>query len=98
MNSSNSRYTKDQEQAILEKRQEAEKKHKLVIKIISWRSGLVEGASIQSDNKISVLEWDEYSEYMLKISNVEHIEKTKDRLNKTHLEITNNNGFEVIPL
>lgn len=84
----------EQELAALKKHAENEKIHSLVVKIISWRFGILEGASIIDSNKVTQKEWGKYKKHILNISKVESVERVKEKLKETQTCIQNNGGFE----
>ena len=87
--------TKEEKKVIAqENHEESERIHALVVKIISWRSGLLDGAVIQESNKITAKEWDEYKKHLLRISKVESPERVKEKLNETYESIKKRDGFE----
>ena len=67
--------------------------HSLVVKIISWKSGLVDGAVISHNDLITKKEWDEYQAHLLEISKIDSTEKTKQKLADTKMAIKKNSGF-----
>lgn len=81
------------EQAII-KQLHNEKIHSLVLKIISWKSGLVDGAVISRDDLITKAEWDEYQAHLLEISKTDSVEKTKQKIADIKQAIKDNGGFE----
>ncbi len=83
------------EQAI-EKQLHNERIHALVVKIISWKSGLVDGAIISHNDQISKKEWEEYKSHLLEISKTDSVEKTKQKLADTKELIKQNGGFSFI--
>lgn len=91
----NSKLTKEEKKIqAQENHEENERIHALVVKIISWRSGLLDGAIIQEQNKITPKEWDEYKKHLLRISKVESPEKVKEKINNTYEAIKKRGGFE----
>lgn len=94
MNSSNPKLDKEaRKQLSIDNHLANEKIHSLVVKIISWKTGLVEGASIQSDNKITQEEWDTYKKHTLKIP-TSNQDKVKDKIKETYEAIKRNDGFK----
>jgi len=84
-----------------EKKQHQQENHEaserilnLVVKIISWKSGLMEGATIKNTNKITPEEWKRYKKHLLEISKTDHEDKTKLKLEKVYEAIKSNGGFE----
>ena len=95
MNYPKAKLTKEEQKAVLLKNHIAsEKIHNLVVKIISWRFGILEGASIIDSNKITQKEWDKYRKHILSISKVESAERVKEKLKETQASIQQNGGFE----
>lgn len=84
----------EQKQAALEHQRANEKIHNLVIKIISWRAGILDGALIEESNKITQKEWDSYRRHILKISKVAGSDQVKSKLHETQEAIRRNGGFE----
>lgn len=80
--------------AAQENHEENERIHSLVVKIISWRSGLLDGAVIQESNKITPKEWDEYKKHLTRISKIDSPERVKEKLNETYESIKKRGGFE----
>ncbi len=77
-----------------ENHEESERIHNMVVKIISWKSGLVDGAVINKTNKITPKEWDAYRQHILTISKITSPEKVKAKLAETFKAIKKNGGFE----
>ncbi|MBI2011948.1 hypothetical protein HYS91_04220 [Candidatus Daviesbacteria bacterium] len=89
--------TKDERKiALLKTQKENEKVFKLVTKIISWKSGLMDGASIKSENKITPKEWHTYKKHLTKISTSEGKDKVKNKIKETFRAIKEHGGFEGI--
>lgn len=65
--------------------------HRLVVKIITWRTGLAEGFST---NKITAEEWERYKKHLLNISKTDSVEKVKGKLKETYDSIKMRGGFE----
>jgi hypothetical protein len=87
--------TKDQQkEESLERQIQNERIHALVVKIISWKTGIIDGAIITHDNKITTEEWNRYSKHLLAISKTDPVEKTKQKLADIHKAIKSNGGFE----
>lgn len=78
---------------LLAKHQAREVIHFLVLKINSWKFGLLEGALIKPDNKITSKEWRDYTNHITGISKTESVEKVKRRLSDTHEAIKSHGGF-----
>ena len=86
--------TKDQQKdAQLEKQLHNEQIHSLVVKIISWKTGIVDGAVITRDDKITAAEWKQYTTHLLEISKTDSVEKTKQKIADIKEAITSNGGF-----
>ena len=83
----------EQKLAVLEKHRANEIVHSLVVKIISWKAGLQEGAAISKSNKISPEEWDTYKKYIYAIYKVEGVEKAQKKLDEAEAAIRKNGGF-----
>lgn len=87
--------TKEERKAAASKTQAAnEKIFKLVVKIISWKSGPMEGASIKLTDKITRDEWQRYRAHMLRISKTESEKRVKEKLEETYNAIKANGGFK----
>lgn len=87
--------TRDEQKAIaLENQKAKEKMHSLVVKIISWKAGLHEGASVSEDNKITPREWSAYKTHILTISKLDSESKVKDKLTETYNAIKDHGGFK----
>ena len=71
-----------------------EKRHKLVVKILSWKFGLLAGALIQQNNKITNNEWNSYRQHLISISKIDSKDKISNKLKEIHKAIKNNGGFE----
>ena len=86
--------TKDQQKdAQLEKQLHNEQIHSLVVKIISWKTGIVDGAVITRDDKITAAEWKQYTTHLLEISKTDSVEKTKQKIADIKEAIISNGGF-----
>lgn len=86
--------TKDQQkEASLEKQIQNEQIHMLVVKIISWKTGIVDGATITHDDKITPEEWNKYTKHLLNISKTDSVEKTKQKIADIEKAIKSNGGF-----
>ena len=68
--------------------------HKLVVKIISWKDGLLEGGIIKITDKISSKEWNVYFKRILKMNTSYSKERVLLSLKETKDLITKNGGFE----
>lgn len=79
--------------AQLEKLQEREFWHKIVVKILCWRDGLSSGGIIKSTDKITPKEWKTYCERMIKINISQGEVKVKEDLKKIRKIIKNFGGF-----
>jgi hypothetical protein len=71
-----------------------ERTHALVVKIISWRSGLQDAVIVKNNNKISREEWSRYQKHLLDISKVQSVEVVKLKLHDMFESIKSNGGFE----
>lgn len=80
--------------ANLDKAIERENWHKIVVKIISWKNGLADGGSIDSNNKITAKEWKAYCQGVLKNHITEGEKETKRRLKETKALIEKFGGFK----
>ncbi len=80
--------------ALLEAGKAREIVHKLVVKIIVWRSGFVNGLDVGFRDKITVSEWFDYKKHILDISKIESREKVENKIQKTREAIEKNGGFE----
>lgn len=80
--------------AYLEKFEKRELWHKLVVKILCWKDGLLEGSSIDITNKISSKEWRTYYRKMIATNLTYGKEKALSNLKKTQDAIRNHGGFE----
>lgn len=65
-----------------------------MVKIISWKAGLVEGASIQRANKITPEEWQLYQDHLLRISKIASVDKVRGKIKETFDAIKKNGGFK----
>lgn len=68
--------------------------HNLVVKVISWKAGLLDGATIQQNNKITSKEWGSYKQHILRISKIDSLERVKNKLRDTQEAIKAHGGFE----
>lgn len=95
MNLPTTKLSKEELKAIaLEKFKANELIHSLVVKIISWRTGLVEGTMISDTNKVTNREWNTYRKHLLLISKIEGVVKVKIKLKETFQKIKDRGGFE----
>ncbi len=95
MNILKTKLSKEEQKAVaLENHQANERIHSLVVKIISWKAGLLDGASISQSNKITQSEWGRYRQHILKISKIESVDRVKGRLKETQQAIQKHGGFE----
>ena len=74
--------------------EESERIHNLVVKIISWRTGIIDRALVKTSDKITPAEWQKYKKHILTISKTEPKEVVKNRLDETYASIKKNRGFE----
>jgi hypothetical protein len=65
----------------------------LVAKVISWKTGSLDSRSMQTEDKISVVEWEQYTKFLLEISKTESVETVKNKLNSIYSAIRKNQGF-----
>jgi len=84
----------EQKQAALLAHEANEKIHSLVVKIISWKAGILDGAVITQSNKITKREWEKYRQHILRISKIDSVEKVKSKLKETQEAIQSHGGFE----
>ena len=82
-----------QKEASLEKQLHNEYIHALVVKIISWKTGIVDGAVISRNDVITKEEWAAYQKHLLEISKTDSVEKTKQKLADIQQAIEANGGF-----
>ncbi len=83
----------EQKAAALEKHKAQEANHKIVMKIISWKAGPLEGAAIHKDNKITKEEWETYTKHVYNTYKEEGKDKAKKKLEEAHAAISKNGGF-----
>lgn len=83
-----------QRQAALENHKANEAIHALVIKIISWKTGILEGSAVGSDDKISLSEWEKYKQHLLSISKSEREKVVLGKLSLIHDAIESHGGFK----
>ncbi len=76
-----------------EKTEEREIWHKLVVKIISWKSGLLEGGLIKATDKITPKEWNTYHKGRVKISSDFGKDKVRSSLKEIKAFIKKQGGF-----
>lgn len=79
--------------AYQEKWEEREAWHKLVVKIISWKSGLVKGGMVTKDHKITAEEWKTYFDRTLQINTTYGRQRVLSDLEETRTRISNHGGF-----
>lgn len=80
--------------AYQDKFEEREAWHKLVVKIICWKDGILEGSSIKSTNKITPKEWSTYQKRMVKTNTTYSKQKVLLSLKETKEIIQQHGGFE----
>lgn len=80
--------------AYLEKFNEREAWHKLVVKIISWKEGLLEGGSVKITDKVTSKEWNTYTKHLIKTNTSYTKQKVLSNLKETEDLIKQNGGFE----
>jgi hypothetical protein len=81
-------------QAYLEKQEERENWHKIVVKILSWKGGKTNSGSSILKDKISLKEWNTYYQGMIKISVVSGKENTVKKLEEIKKLIKSHGGFQ----
>lgn len=87
--------TKEERELAISKAHEAsEKIFKLVVKIISWETGPLDGAAIKKTDKITPDEWQRYRQHLLTISKSESVERVKGKLKKVYEAIKEHSGFQ----
>lgn len=95
MNQTGKRLSKEEQKLqILENQRLNEITHNLVVKIIIWRSGKLDGTNLLASNKITPKEWATYKKHMLNISKIESVEKVKAKIEETRQAIKANGGFK----
>ncbi len=80
--------------AYQEKSEEREAWHKLVVKIISWKDGLLSGGMVKSKDKITPKEWDTYYKRTIKTNSTYDKQRVLSTLKKTQELIKKHGGFE----
>lgn len=80
--------------AYQEKFNEREAWHKLVVKIICWKDGLLEGGTVKFTDKITLKEWNTYFKRMIKTNTTYHKERVLNNLKETREMIKKHGGFE----
>ncbi len=80
--------------AYLEKFEKRELWHKLVVKILCWKDGLLEGSSINITNKITPKEWKTYYKKMVETNLIYGKEKALSNLKITKAKIEEHGGFD----
>lgn len=76
-----------------ERHREQELVHSLVVKIISWKSGLMDGALITENDKISRSEWNRYEKHLINISKSQSERTLKSKLKDIYQAIEKHGGF-----
>lgn len=84
---------KDQRLQLLKNQEANAKIHKLIVKIISWKTGLVDGADVKLSDKISDTEWQKYRKHLLTISKTDSQLKVKEKLKEIYNTIKTRGGF-----
>lgn len=84
---------KDQRLQLLKNQEANAKIHKLIVKIISWKTGLVDGADVKLSDKISDAEWQKYRKHLLTISKTDSQVKVKEKLKEIYNTIKTRGGF-----
>lgn len=77
----------------LEKQEAREKWHKIVVKILSWSDGLIDGGLINKANLITLEEWKTYCEHTLKNNVTYGKQKTEEAIKITEAKIKKFGGF-----
>lgn len=67
--------------------------HKLVVKVIRWRDGLVASGSLSATDKITHKEWLTYSRKLVQTNLTNGKQKVLDTLKETKQKIIDNGGF-----
>lgn len=68
--------------------------HKLVVKVISWKEGLLEGGIVKFKDKISAKEWGTYSRRTVERNTTWDKQKVLSLLKETRNMIKKHGGFE----
>lgn len=84
----------ERKEAVLKSQAANEKIFKLVVKIISWKSGPMEGATIKKTDKVTPDEWQRYRTHILRISKTESEKRVREKLDDTYKAIKANGGFK----
>ncbi len=84
----------EQKLALLEKRRAQEILHSIIVKIISWRAGLQEGASVKKDNKITPLEWKSYKDHVFNMYKADGPDKAHSKIGEAEKAIKDHGGFQ----
>lgn len=82
----------EQKAAQLAKQKAQEANHKIVMKVISWKAGPLEGAAISKNDKITPEEWEAYSKHVHNTYK-EGKDLAKKKLEEAHAAISKNGGF-----
>ena len=80
--------------ALIENQKVKEKAFKLSVKIISWESGSLGSTVVQSVDRISPKEWEQYKRTRSTVIAAIDRNKVKSDLEKTYNSIKENGGFE----
>lgn len=80
--------------ANLEKQAQQAIWHSLVVKVICWKDGLVDGGIIKSTDKITPKEWRTYQEGIIKANANTDRQKVLQKLNELKKRIKGFNGFK----
>lgn len=67
---------------------------RLASKIISWRTKSVDSLSMQNEEKITKLEWQQYEKHLLDISKTQSVKEVKEKLAGIFTAIKKNQGFK----
>ncbi len=83
----------EQKLATLEKHRAHEISHAMIVKIISWKAGLQEGAAINQNNKITPEEWEKYRQHVFATYKPEGKAKAEEKIKEAEEKIRANGGF-----
>lgn len=92
--STNKLSKEEQKLAAIEAHEVNERMHYLVVKIISWKTGPLEGAVIKETDKITPDEWKKYSQHLMDISKSDSEKRIQRKLQEVHEAIAAHGGFE----
>ena len=77
-----------------EQADEREMWHKLVVKVISWKDGLLDGGIIKITDKITTKEWNNYYKRIIKTNTSYSKDRVLNTLKETKELIQRHGGFE----